>query len=418
MSRRLPLSSLLPSVVSCFALGCYSASSPIDGGAITADATRPDAPLPRDAGPPLGDGDPSTCETAPRLGLDARVEVNEVAAASPPDTSCWSGGTSVRSYYALEIPPGVGVEIRTEGTEAPVPGLFDRCAPGGERCRSFAASGFFSPGETRYDIYYGNHEAVPVQLTLSLWWVSETPQPFVITTRSVPVAEHGRCEDARPLGENELVPPSERGGTYENWDCVHPPESLFYDITIPAGHVAIPLAGAQSPSARLGCGCEPGSASPDPLVNLGDEPQPIVIEARPSEAVGVRFAPLPDSATCGAATLPIDGVDRALDVFPRLISGFDFCAYNDAHHFTLEIPAGAEVEVSALLDTPYPTMGVRDTCEELDCTREGLERSADRRMSLVLRNPTDAPVLRYVTFGSEGPAEGPLTGEVRARVLP
>jgi hypothetical protein len=388
--------------------GCYASSAaPEDASTSSPDASATlDAP--RSA---------AQCDEAALLGLDATELVDVAQAAVPEVGSCWSGNEAY-VFRRIEIPPRTGVEIRTEGADAPVVHLHEQCSlGGGDRCVRFGPSGFFGPGEPVRTTYYGNPESTARSLHVAFWWVGEGETPFRVTTRSGPVAEHGACDRPMLLGPDELVSASaERGGTYESWSCWYLPESHFYDVELPAMHVAVPLEGSQLLRATGGCDCAP-LASSDPLVNLSDAPTTLHLEVDPSQPIGLRFEALPDVASCEQAeALPLDGIARPVERFPRIVSGLGRCAYNDPHHYLVEIPAGRSLIVEASLLTPYPTIQLLDACGAEECTYpEPVERT-DSTLRATFRNDTDAPLARILVVGSEGPAEIPLEGTLSARL--
>lgn len=264
-------------------------------------------------------------------------------------------------------------------------------------------------------MYFGNVEPATVVLHLQLFWVGEAPSPFSLETRSTPIAAHSVCERALPLSPDTLIPASsERGGTYESWECNRLPESHFYEAIVPPQSVMIALPGSQYLNAHP-CGCEP--LLEDLLVNLEATPRVIQLEATPSEPLGMRIAALPPNATCeGATPLALDGAEQALVPFPRLVSGVDECAHNDVHYFVVEVPPRSTVEVSARLNTPYPTLALAAACGDA-CTRSEVALPDGTRI-LTWSNENDAPITRWILVGSDGPAEGPLEGTVRARLAP
>ncbi len=396
-------------------LGCYAtathagdAGARVDASAVTDAARNGDTfviPL-------------RGCDDAPTLGLDTTETVAAAAGVVPAPGSCWD---SLEPYVfrRVEVPALTGVEIRTDGADAPVAHFFEGCAPAGERCVSFGPSGFFAPFEPTRTTYYGNPSATPRSLIVAFWWVGDGETPFVITTRSGPVAEHGACDRARSLEPGELVPAATaRGGTYESWSCWYLPESHFYDVEVPARHVALPLEGSQALRATGGCDCAP-LATPDPLVNLSSRPTTLHLEAEPSAPLGVRFEPLPDAAICEAAPrLLVDGLVREIERFPRLISGIGDCVYNDPHHYTVEIPALRSVEVELALRTPYPAVHLLGSCGDPgSCERAELSSRGDETRTLRLDNTSAVTVTRHLVVGSEGPAEGTLEGTMRARLV-
>jgi hypothetical protein len=361
------------------------------------------------------------CVDAPILGLDTTESIDIAQAVLPEEGSCWSSSEEPYVFRRIEVPPLTGVEIRTDGVDAPVVHLHESCAPqGGEdRCVRFGPSGFFGPGERERTTYYGNPERTPRLLYVSFWWVGEGETPFTVTTRSGSVAEHGACDQPSSLVPGELrAAETSRGGTYESWSCWYLPESHFYDVEVPARHVAVPLEGSQLLRATGGCDCA-ALTSPDPLVNLTNEPQVLHLEAEPSQAIGVRFEPLPSVAVCeDAEVLPLDGVTRPLARFPRLIAGLGECAYNDPHYYSVEIPARRSVEIEASLLTPYPTLQLLSRCRSgEECTYPEVLERGDSRLVAVIPNDGDTTLVQLVVVGSEGPAEGPLEGTLSARLL-
>lgn len=372
-----------------------------------------------DAGPPPEPG--RTCEDAPRLGLNARVERIDPAGATPPPAgACWSGTLGPQLYYRLELPSRTGVEITTRGTNAPVPGLVDRCTPGADRCRFYNSNGSFSPGETERVTYVGNPEAEPRTLFLYTWWVGDEVAPFSLETRSFTLSEHARCEDARTLPAGELVAPStERGGTYESWDCWYLPESQFYLLTVPPGSAAVELPGSQLLRARAQCTCG-GETGEDWLVNLGDAPRTVLIEAAPGEPIGARIAPIGDTGTCDTApALIVDGPAVSLATYPRALRAEAECStvsggVGAPTWFAVDVPAGATVSVTGTLTTPYPVLVAFDGCGGEGCQQA--EGRPDGTYVLELTNPSDLPVRRYVLAGDGFP--GPATeasGTLQAR---
>jgi hypothetical protein len=404
-SRRLHHALFLTSLLA----GCYASSgAPEDAG-----TSRPDASVALDA--PRG---AAQCGEAALLALDTTEAIDVTQAIVPELGSCWSGDEAY-VFRRIEVPPLTGVEIRTEGADAPVVHLHEECSLGdGDRCVRFGPSGFFSPGEPVRTTYYGNPERTARSLYVAFWWVGEGETPFRVITRSSPVAEHGACDRPEPLAPNDLVTAgSARGGTYESWSCWYLPESHFYDVALPAMHVAVPLEGSQLLRATGGCDCAPLSSS-DPLVNLSDAATMLHLEADPTQAIGLRFEPLPAVASCErAAALPLDGIARPVERFPRIVSGLGRCAYNDPHHYAVEIPPGRALLVEASLLTPYPSIQLLEACGADACTSpEPFERT-DSSLRVTFRNESDAPLTRILVVGSDGPAELPLEGTLSARLI-
>jgi hypothetical protein len=235
-SRRLHHALFLTSLLA----GCYASSgAPEDAG-----TSRPDASVALDA--PRG---AAQCGEAALLALDTTEAIDVTQAIVPELGSCWSGDEAY-VFRRIEVPPLTGVEIRTEGADAPVVHLHEECSLGdGDRCVRFGPSGFFSPGEPVRTTYYGNPERTARSLYVAFWWVGEGETPFRVITRSSPVAEHGACDRPEPLAPNDLVTAgSARGGTYESWSCWYLPESHFYDVALPGMHVAVPLEGSHAVS--------------------------------------------------------------------------------------------------------------------------------------------------------------------------
>jgi hypothetical protein len=351
------------------------------------------------------------------LGLDATELVEVTQGIVPAEGSCWSTDEA-HVFRRIEIPPRTGVEIRTEGADAPVVHLHEGCSLGdSDRCVRFGPSEAFLPGETVRTTYYGNPEPTARSLYVSFWWVGDGETPFRVSTRSSAVAEHGACDRPESLSPGELVgAAAERGGTYESWSCWYLPESHFYDVSVPAMHVAVPMDGSQPLRATGGCDCAALSSS-DPLVNLSNVATTLHLEADPLEAVGVRFEPLPPVASCEqGVALPLDGVARPLDRFPRLVSGLGRCAYDDPHHYAVEIPPGRSLVVEASLNTDYPSLALLEACGTDTCVGPASFERTDSVMRATFRHDSDGPLTRILVVGSDGPAAGPLEGTLSARL--
>jgi hypothetical protein len=295
--------------------GCYTSThTTTDDAGASDDAVsrREDALAPDAFVAPL-----RACADAPLLVLDGTEPVSVDEAVVPGDASCWPGERR-HVLRRIVIPPLTGVEVVTRSADAPFTHFHEQCVPGAEdRCVRFGPWDI-PGGLSERTTYYGNASTSARTLVVSFGWVGDAVSPFTVTTRSSPVGPQGACDGAATLEPDVLrAADGTRGGTYESWHCWYLPESHFYDVTLPPRHVALPLEGSQSLRATGGCECAP-LASADPLVNLGDAPTTLHLEAVPSRPIGVRLVPLPDVAVCdGAELLPIDGVARPLAAFPR-----------------------------------------------------------------------------------------------------
>lgn len=407
-----------PGLATLLVSGCYTSS----GAVLDARVSGPDASAqPPDAGaPPDAFSRPVRgCSDAPPLVLNGSEEVPVAHAVVPGVDTCWPD-EETRVFRRLDIPARTGIEIRTEGTDAPVVHVHETCVlVEADRCVRYGESGFFDPGQRSRTMYFGNAEPVARTLYVSFWWVGDGETPFTVTTRTHAVAPQGACDQPEPLTSDTLhAPASLRGGTHESWHCWYLPESHFYEITIPPRHVALPLPGSQPLRAVGGCDCAP-LASTDPLVHFGETPARVQLEADPTRPLGVTFAPIPSSATCESpSALVLDGVARPIDRFPRLFAGLGVCAYNDPHHYTVTVPAGRTVELAGSLNSPYPLVQLVRACDAPEaCEALPFVRRDDASFAVHLDNDSDAPVTHHLVVGAEGPLEGPLEGSLTARVL-
>jgi hypothetical protein len=421
-------------------VGCSSSFEGLraDGGLEGTDGAVPlDGPSLFDA----GTGDPRYCALAPRLPLDVVLEVDPRSSTAEPEGSCFAvaiedfafDGDHRELSYALEVPVGIGVEVSIspvfeDSAQRPDIALVEGCAPpaGEERCVTYAASSLFPSEPGRF--FYGNPTDRAQSLVLSLRWfgIPADPRPFTLTLRSFVLPSNAACEAATPLAADVLLPASaERGGTYENWECIRLPEAHFHTIKVPARHQTIPLEGSQVLRQRETCACVVGGFT-NLLDNYEDVEREVVLERVPSEPLGVRFAPLPPNAACEWATrldvAPSEAGRTPVTIVPyaRGSSGFraDACGVtNEAVWYRVSVPARRTVRVSGpIFGSPYLRLAaLNGECgEEPECT---LGTELESEVSIDLTNATDAAVERIVVVGYEGPDSGPLSGELAAHLL-
>jgi hypothetical protein len=420
--------------------GCSSSFEGLraDGGLEGTDgAVLPDTSPPFDG----GTGDPRYCALAPRLPLDAVLPIDPSVATPEPEGSCFAvaiedfafDGDHRELSYTLEVPVGIGVEISIspvseDSAQRPDLALVEGCAPlaSEDRCVTYAASSLFPSEPGRF--FYGNPTDRAQSLVLSLRWfgIPADPRPFTLTLRSFSLPARASCEAATPLAADVLLPAStERGGTYENWDCIRLPEAHFHTIKVPARHQTIPLEGSQVLRQRETCECVVGGFT-NLLDNYDDVEREVVLERVPSEPLGVRFAPLPPNAACEWATrldvAPSEAGRTPVTIVPyaQRSNGFrtDACSVtNEAVWYRVSVPPRRTVRVSgALFGSPYLQIAaLNGACgEESECT---LGTAGDSAVSIDLPNASDAAVERIVVVGYEGPDSGPLSGELAAYLL-